>query len=120
MKAVVFLMFVAFLGIVLFGCSQEGRKEAIDRTSNAMNVLNGGDKSAEQEHETPLVVQEHQKKERIRQNTKWTPENQKLFPIEYCQTQLKELDDNAKKLDVVSHTLATQLNRVTRTMNENA
>ena len=63
MKAVVFSTLVAVSGMVMFGCSQEGRKEAIDRTSNAMNVLNGGDKSVEQEHETPLVVQEQQKKE---------------------------------------------------------
>ncbi len=73
MKSIVLLVLSVVSGMVMFGCSQEGRNEAIDRASNAMNVLNGGFKSAEKEHETPLVVQEQQRKERIRQNTKWTP-----------------------------------------------
>ncbi len=111
---------VASIGMVLLvGCSQEKRNEAIDRMSNAAKSLNGGDKSEEsaaKKHEVPLVVQEQQRKEQIRQNTEWTPENQKLHPIEYCQAQLVELDKYADKLEVSAHTIGMELNRLQRNM----
>ena len=112
--------FVLVVGLsVVTGCSQQKREETIDRVSNAASALNGGGKSAEKEHETPLIVQEQQKKERIRQNTEWTPENQKLHPIEYCQAKLTELDKYSEKLEVASYKLATEQNKVQRKVEDN-
>ena len=105
---------------ILSGCSQESREKALERASNAASVLNGGDKSAEKEHKTPLIVQEQQKKEIIRQNTEWTAENQALHPIEYCQAKLTELGGYAERLTVVAHKLATEQNLVQRSIEENA
>ena len=36
---------------------------------------------------TPSIVKEQQRKERIRQDKTWTPENRAHHPIEYCQAQ---------------------------------
>ena len=115
--------FLSFLCVVFFvfaGCSREERNEAIDRVTDAAKSLNGDSKSAEKAHETPLVVQEQQRKERIRQNTEWTAENQRLHPIEYCQAQLAELDKYGEKLEVSAHTLAVELNKVRRNMGNDA
>ena len=111
-----FFSFLIVVCVVLAGCSQEKRNEAIDRVSNAAKKLNGEDASLEKEHETPLVVQEQQRKERIRQNTEWTAENQRLHPVEYCQAQLAELDKYGEKLEVAAHTLAVELNKIRRNM----
>ena len=110
------VLLVCIVFVVLGGCSREERSDAIERVSSAAKKINGDDKSAEKEHETPLLVQEQQRKERIRQNTEWTTENQRLHPIEYCQAQLTELDKYGEKLEVSAHTLAVELNKVRRNM----
>ena len=118
MKTLVFL--VVCVSVLLCSCSQESRNEAIERASNAASALNGGDKSAEKEHGTPLIVQEQKKKENIRQNTEWTAENQALYPIEYCQAKLKDLDTYAERLEVSAHAIAVELNKVKRNMGNDA
>ena len=108
--------------VLLVGCSQEKRNEAIDRMTNAAKSLNGSGQSeapTEKKHEVPLIVQEQQKKEQIRQNTEWTPENQRLHPIEYCQAQLVELVKYADKLEVSAHTIGMELNKLQRNMENN-
>ena len=105
---------------LVYGCTPNGRHEAIERASKAVAVLNGADKSVEQEHATPLVVQEQQRKEIIRQNTEWTAENQALHPIEYCQAQLRKLDDYARKMQVAAHKLAVEESRIQRSIEENS
>lgn len=92
---------------VIIGCSQESREEAIDRTKKAAQALNGDSKAVDKEHDVPNVVAEQKRKEIIRQNTKWTKENQSLHPIEYCQAQLEELDRMSKALQVQVHSIAT-------------
>lgn len=88
------------IGVIwMFGCSKEDRDEALSRVSNAANALKG-------DSETPAIVREQQRKERIRQNTQWTLENQALHPVEYCQVQLEELKKLDTKLDVAAHKYA--------------
>lgn len=52
---------------------------------------------------TPSVVKEQQRKERIRQDKTWTPENRAHHPIEYCQAQLEELARYSKELEARVH-----------------
>ena len=66
----------------------------------------------------PRIVREQQRKERFRQNTEWTPENQALHPIEYCQAQLEILADHASKLDVQAHKYAVAKNQALRTVSD--
>ncbi len=85
MKVVICLAAVILIGVVCFvGCSQDDRDEVIERTGNAWNALNGETKSGEK---TARIVKEQQRKERIRQNNTWTPENRARHPVEYCQAQ---------------------------------
>ena len=67
---------------------------------------------------TPRIVREQQRKERVRQNTEWTPENQALHPIEYCQAQLDKLAEHASKLDVQAHKYAVAKNQATRAVSD--
>lgn len=106
---------VILLSIAIVGCSRDSREEAIDRVSEAVRVLNGDSTSPTKEHEIPLLVQEQQRQERIRKNTEWTPENQRLYPEEYCQAQLVVLDDYAERLGVTEHTILVELNKRQRT-----
>ena len=85
----------------LSGCSQEQREDAIDRVANAAKELNG------ELNTTPVIVAEAKRKEKRRQNTLWTKENQALYPIEYCQAQLEELTKMAQSLQVQVHSVAT-------------
>ncbi len=100
--------------IILAGCSREARDTAIDRVGKAAKELNGEVSPDDVEHDTPNIVREEQRKERIRQNTKWTPENQAKYPIEYCRAQLAELDANSQKLSVGAHKLSVALSAVNR------
>ena len=94
--------------VLLVGCSREERDAAIDRATMAAKELNGAAESV------PTLVREQQRKERIRQNTEWTKENQALYPIEYCQAQLAELDRMSKALQVQVHTVATSKTAIDR------
>ena len=101
-KLVVVVGVVAVVGTVAYvGCSREDREEAMSRVSDAADALKGKDGAS-----TPAIVREQQRKERIRQNTQWTAENQAHHPVEYCQAQLEELQRCSKKLDVSAHKLA--------------
>lgn len=94
------------------GCSQESRDEAINRLANSAKELNAtgkGDQKA-----TPDIVKEEMKKENDRQNTQWTPRNQKLHPLEYCQAQLEALDAHQKSLEVTAHKIAVMQNEAKR------
>lgn len=95
------LLMTAVVGAVcLIGCSQEDRDEIGERVGNAKRALSGETSSEER---TPRIVKEQQRKERIRQNNTWTPENRALHPIEYCQAQLEELDKYARQLEATAH-----------------
>lgn len=115
-KLIGVVMGVAVVAIVLtIGCSQENREEAMDRFGKAAKALKGEGEGAA----TPDIVKEQQRKERIRQNTTWTPENQALHPVEYCQAQLVEIEEFGKKLDVQMHQLATTKSGLKRTLEDN-
>ena len=102
---VIFSVAACSAAFILSGCSQEDRDEAVKRLSNAGKALNGEVRPNDVEHETPNIVAEQQRKERVRQNTQWTEENQKLHPIEFCQAQLEETAKMEKKLNVQQHKL---------------
>jgi len=106
--------------VLTFGCSREERDSAIERTSKAARELNGSARSAADAHDVPDIVREQQKRENIRQNTTWTPENRALHPIEYCQAQLDELAKMASKLQVQAHTLSVEKASVMRKREEAA
>lgn len=101
------LIAVGAVAALYCGCSKEDRDEMINRVTKAAKGLNGEVIDNTKEHETPTIVAEQQKKERIRQNTKWTAENQRLHPIEYCQAQLEETVKLGKNLEVQQHKLLT-------------
>ena len=100
-----FVLLVLFL---LLGCSREERDTTIDRITRAAKDLNGV------EDGTPALVREQQRKERFRQDTKWTKENQALYPIEYCQAQLEELERMSKALQVQVYAVATSKTAIER------
>ena len=108
-------MIMAAALTLLSGCSQEDREEAADRIGKAADALKGEDGS----ERTPRIVKEQQRKERIRQNTKWTPENQAKFPIEYCQAMLDEIAKDSQHYEVMMHKFLTAKSSVTRSIAEN-
>lgn len=90
------------VGLVgLTGCSRESRDDAITRVSDAARALNGDP----EEPRTPDIVRKQQAAEKKRQDTEWTAENQAKHPIEYCQAQLKQVDDMAQRLETEVHKL---------------
>ena len=90
--------------------SREQREAMLDRVA----VL--GDSSDGER--TPRIVREQQRKERIRQNREWTPENQALHPIEYCQAQLEKLAEHASKLDAQAHKYAVAKSQAIRAVSD--
>lgn len=96
------------------GCSKSNRDEAIQRVEKAAKALNGGEFQDSEEHAVPTIVAEQQRKERIRQNTQWTSENQALHPIEYCRAMLDDIDEYSKRLDVVGHRMSVSKSAVNR------
>lgn len=117
--SLVLLLALAAPAFFSAGCSREQRADAIRRGTKIAEAVNGNDQLASEEHEVPLTVQEQQRKDRIRQNTEWTPENQTKYPLEYCNAQLETLDRLAEKLAVAAHVNATERNRVQRELKEN-
>jgi len=105
-SCMILLMMVSGAAVITAGCSKEERSGAMDRLHSAGTALTGGAVQADKAHATPTIVAEQQRKERLRQNSKWTAENQALHPIEYCQAQLEEIDKMAAALQVQSHKLA--------------
>ncbi len=84
----------------------------MDRVGKASRALNGSDKSV------PDIVKEQQRKERARQNSEWTAENQAKHPTEYCRAQLEELEKHSAALEVSSHKLAVSQSTAKRKISE--
>jgi len=117
------LMFVGLILLIVLayniGCTQESREETMNRLSKAGKALSGELRPDDVDHSVPNIVAEQQRKERVRQNTSWTAENRALHPVEYCQSQLMELERFSARLEVTAHEVATRKAEVTRVMNEN-
>lgn len=79
------------------GCSREERAEMIDQVAGKARKLNNGGANDEA---VPDIVRRQRRAEKIRQNTKWTPENQAKYPLEYCQAQLTEITKYEEQLNV--------------------
>ena len=118
MKKMMMIGVAAAIGAVcVLGCSKEGREETIDRLTSAGRALNG-EYSGDGTGANPRVVKEQQRKERIRQDTQWTPENRALHPIEYCQSQLESIDGYASRLVVAAHEVSCKRVEVSRTLGD--
>ena len=114
MKIVKYLFVIAAIGTVV-GCSRDDREEIVERGGNAWNALKGESASGEK---TPRIVKEQQRKERIRQNSTWTPENRAHHPIEYCQAQLEDLQRYARELEARAHEKSCAIAAVKRTLSD--
>lgn len=116
------LLITAFCAgsVILSGCSKEARDEVIERTTKAAKELNGSEKTSKDKDEdkTPDIVAEQQRRERVRQNTQWTAENQALHPVEYCQAQLEEVAKYARRLEVQAHQVAVAQSAAKRKISE--
>lgn len=116
------LLITAFCAgsVILSGCSKESRDEMIERTTKAAKELNGSEKTSKDkgDDKAPDIVVEQQRKERVRQNTQWTAENQALHPVEYCQAQLEEVAKYAKRLEVQAHQVAVAQSAAKRKISE--
>ena len=100
---------------VCIGCSQEDRDEIAERSGNAWNALKGESSTGEK---TPRIVKEQQRKERIRQNNTWTPENRAHHPVEYCQAQLEDLQRYSRELEARAHEKSCAIAAVKRTLGD--
>ena len=80
MKRLICIALIAagVFALLTYGCSREGRDEAVNRMGKAAKALNGEVRPNDQKHATPNIVAEQQRKERIRQNTKWTNPRRRL------------------------------------------
>ena len=103
----------AVAGAAMF-VSRERREEVLNRIDGAARVLNGTEEGS-----TPKIVAEQQRKERARQNSTWTPENQVAHPIEYCQAQIEEVGKLSKQLDVQLHRLSMTKSATQRQIDDN-
>lgn len=110
------LIIVAIGVAIVIGCSQDDRDEIVERGGNAVNALKGETSTGEK---TPRIVKEQQRKERIRQNNTWTPENRAHHPIEYCQAQLDELQKYGRELEARAHEKSCAIAAVKRTLGDN-
>lgn len=97
MKNVLILIGVISVAVVAYYIvSPTERREALLDHAAKMGASSDGET-------LPKVVREQQRKERIRQNNTWTPENRALHPIEYCQAQLEELQRYSNELEARAH-----------------
>lgn len=103
----ILLAVLAVAAIAFFG-TRASREDAIDRVSDAARALNG------KADDTPDVVRDQRRRERERQNSKWTLENQRKHPLEYCQAMLEQLDADDAALDVSLHKYQTAQAATTR------
>lgn len=104
----IIVLAVVVVSGIAFVWSQSDRENAIDRVSDAAKALNG------KADDTPDVVKEQRKRERERQNSKWTLENQRKHPLEYCRAMLEQLDADDADLDVALHKYQTAQASVSR------
>ena len=116
MRMVKWLLIIVVVGIAVFiGCSQDDRDEVVNRMGNAKRALSGESATGEK---TPRIVKEQQRKERIRQNNTWTPENRTRHPIEYCQAQLDDLQRYSRELEARAHEKSCAIAAVKRTLGD--
>lgn len=117
MKRIKWLLIAAAVCVtVVVGCSQDDRDEIAERGGNAWNALKGETTPGEK---TPRIAKEQQRKERIRQNNTWTPENRAHHPIEYCQAQLEYLQRYSRELEARAHEKSCAIAAVKRTIGDN-
>ena len=117
MGIVKWLLIVSVVGVVVFiGCSQDDREEIADRVGNASRALAGESATGER---TPRIVREQQRKERIRQNNTWTPENRAHYSVEYCQSLLETLQRQARDLEARVHETACAISAAKRVISDN-
>ena len=97
MKSILILLGAIAVAVVayFFIAPREQREAMLDKV-----VVLGDSSSGEK---TPRIVREQQRKERIRQDNSWTPENRALHPIEYCQAQLEEIQRYSNTLEARAH-----------------
>lgn len=112
-KLTMHVVAVAAVGMMFCGCSQDDRDDAINRASGAARELNGS-------RGAPDVVREQQRKERARQNTQWTAENQSKYPVEFCQAQLEEVRKYSSQLEVSAHKVSIALSAAKRKESESS
>ena len=116
MSMLKWLLIVVVVGIAVFiGCSQDDRDELAERGGNALSALKGESKPGER---TPRIVKEQQRKERIRQNNTWTPENRARHPVEYCQAMLEDLQRYSVEMEARAHEKACAIAAVKRTLSD--
>ena len=108
-KIIVCIAIVA--GVIYFIASDDQKAEIRHRLDQAGQI-------GVSDKDTPRVVREQRRKERERQNSKWTAENRALHPIEFCQAQLEELDKYAAQLEVSAHEVACKKAEVVRIMGD--
>jgi len=102
---------IAVAVVAYFAIAPREQREAMLDKVAVLGDSSGGEK-------TPRIVREQQRKERIRQNMEWTPENQALHPIEYCQAQLEKLAEHASKLDAQAHKYAVAKSQTIRAVSD--
>ncbi len=118
MKIVKWLMIALIASAIVYvGCSQEDRDEIVERGGNAISALKGETTPGEK---TPRIVKEQQRKERIRQNNTWTPENQAHYPVEYFQSLLETtLPRQARDLEARVHETSCAISALKRVISDN-
>lgn len=89
------------LALALCGCS-----EGNDSIKDKVKGLLSSDKQS-----VPDIVKEQQRREKIRQNTMWTEENQALHPLEYCQAQLSAVSKYEDDLLVLTFSIKKMMVR---------
>ena len=72
---------------------------AAEKREKLLTALTETIRPEESGEATPDIVAKQQRKETIRQDRTWTPENQAKYPVEYCQAQLEKLDEHAVTLE---------------------
>ena len=87
---------IAIAVVAYFAIAPREQREAMLDKVAVLGDSSGGEK-------TPLIVREQQRKERIRQDNSWTPENRTRHPIEYCQAQLEEIQRYSNELEARAH-----------------
>ena len=116
MRNIKWPLIVATLGIAFcIGCSEDTREDIADNVESGTRQVLG----LSGKEKTPRVVREQQRKERIRQNNTWTPENRAHHPIEYCQAQLEDLMRYSRELEARAHEKQCAIAAVKRTIGDN-
>ena len=102
--------------VCCIGCSRDAREDLGERVEKlGQAIQSGGDRERD-----PHIVRELQRKERIRQDNEWTPENRARHPVEYCQAKLEDLRKHAQTLEGVVHEKLCKINALKREMENNA